>query len=591
MKTPIKILSKTPVKTSLAAACALSFATPALALDYEWKGVQMQLDSRVTAGAAFRMDKRAPFLVGRGNGGTAFSTNNDDGNLAFDRYEMVSAPLKLTSDFSARYENDFISLNGFVRAMAVHDTVLNSKQFFDARDFGAGKEFSEAERQRKTKEVQDHVGRYVDLLDAYVGARKTIFGRQMTFKAGRQVINWGESTLVNNGLNSILAFDANRLRVPGFEVDEVIIPTNNLWFSTDLAYGVSGEAFYQISHTATQPEAAGTFWATNDFASIGGSAAHIAFGQPNENTIGTTVPRRPDRPAKDSGQYGFALRLPLIMDIESAFYAANYHSRLPLFSGISRLGPTASPKTAGYFVEYPEDIRLYGTSFNTSLPWGVAMQGEYSLKKNQPLQIDDVELLLAGLGAPSQINPVAGATLGGQYIRGFRRKDVSQMDVSFTKLFGPSQMFRSDQTLVLLEIAGMKIHDLPSSDVLRFEGPATYTPGNAATAASQGVPQQKTGYPTSSSWGYKLVSRWTYNNALDNINLEPTFRFDHDVKGTSPTPLTNFVEGRKQYNFALNANYQNRVSGEVGYTRYAGGGEHNLLRDRDFVEFHVKYSF
>jgi hypothetical protein len=33
------------------------------------------------------------------------------------------------------------------------------------------------------------------------------------------------------------------------------------------------------------------------------------------------------------------------------------------------------------------------------------------------------------------------------------------------------------------------------------------------------------------------------------------------------------------------------VSGEVGYTRYAGGGEHNLLRDRDFVEFHVKYSF
>jgi hypothetical protein len=48
-------------------------------------------------------------------------------------------------------------------------------------------------------------------------------------------------------------------------------------------------------------------------------------------------------------------------------------------------------------LEYPEDINLYGLSWNTNAAGGVAFQGEISYRDNMPLQIDDVELLFAGL--------------------------------------------------------------------------------------------------------------------------------------------------------------------------------------------------
>ena len=42
-------------------------------------------------------------------------------------------------------------------------------------------------------------------------------------------------------------------------------------------------------------------------------------------------------------------------------------------------------RTGNYFIEYPEDIQLYGVSFNTQLGTsGWALQGEYSLRQDVP---------------------------------------------------------------------------------------------------------------------------------------------------------------------------------------------------------------
>ena len=64
-----------------------------------------------------------------------------------------------------------------------------------------------------------------------------------------------------------------------------------------------------------------------------------------------------------------------------------------------------------YFTEYPEDIQLFGVSFNTQLgTTGVALQGEVSYRKDVPLQFDDVELLFAAL------TPFEAAALAAQGI-------------------------------------------------------------------------------------------------------------------------------------------------------------------------------
>ena len=55
-------------------------------------------------------------------------------------------------------------------------------------------------------------------------------------------------------------------------------------------------------------------------------------------------------------------------------------------------------KTASYFVEYPEDIEMFGVSFNTLLGnTGWALQGEFSYHDDAPLQREDKSIITEGL--------------------------------------------------------------------------------------------------------------------------------------------------------------------------------------------------
>ena len=66
------------------------------------------------------------------------------------------------------------------------------------------------------------------------------------------------------------------------------------------------------------------------------------------------------------------------------------------------------PGTARYIIEYPEDIQLYGVSFNAEIgATGISLQGEVSYREDVPLQVDDVELLLAG--PPRTVRSQVGA--------------------------------------------------------------------------------------------------------------------------------------------------------------------------------------
>jgi len=604
----------------LAAAALFAQALPAQAYTGELPGgVSLTLENKLSIGAAWRVQDRDEGLVGIANGGKAFSTNGDDGNLAFDDGDVVASAAKITSDLTLT-RGDW---GAFFRGSYVYNDKLHNHDFYDIGDYGPGKEAPIAEYNAKNARLHNYLGSDADLLDAYLFGAFDIGSRSLAFKLGRQVINWGESTFVLHGINSILAFDQGQLRVPGFELDEVLIPTENLWLSFSPFSRLSMEAFYQLNWRHTEIDASGSYFGSNDFAGIGGNRANLGLGRVNENSlpgtpcaapstpvscvlIGSTVPRAGDRDADDEGQWGVKLStlVPQLHDMDLSVYAMNYHSRLPVFSGTSRSSAVAPASTANYFVEYPEDIQLYGLSFNTTVgDW--SLQGEYSYKVDQPLQLDDIELLLTGLGAPSQLAPIAGSALGNQYIRGWRRYDVSQADLGVTALFPPSRNFLGYDQILFVGEAGMAyVHGMPSPQELAFEAPATYTP-NAATLAANGPNPAVAGtpptpygrYATPFSWGYKLIARFTYNSVFNKFTVEPTLRFDHDVEGTTPTPITNFVEDRKSATVSVNTIYLQSWQGEVGYTRYFGAdkseglGDRNLIGDRDFVELVLKYSF
>jgi hypothetical protein len=607
---------KTLTAAAVAAVAAAAYAPAALAIDFQAGGLHGRIDNRLSAGVAVRTQDPAADLVGIANGGIAFSTNSDDANKNFDSAgDIVSAPVKLLTDLTLTFGEFTL----FARGGAGVDGVYYDGKNFRESDYGPGLEASLDELDQKRRAIRGEVGRYAEVLDLHLSASHFVANRNLSWRIGRQILNWGESTFILNGLNAILAANANRAGAPGAELEEIFIPANKLWVSMDLIENLSFEAFYQLQWEKTKAFAAGTFFSTNDFVGVGGTRANLGFGRVTENSpagtpcaepttqpncvaFGSTVPRAPDNEPGDSGQFGGALRLflPWLNSADVGLYGTNYHSRLPLISGISRTDGTASSQTSRFIVEYPEDIQMYGVSMSMTGPFGTSVQGEYSYKIDQPLQLDDVELLLAGLGAPNQItgNVPFPVTLGNQYIRGWRRHDVSNLNASFVKLFAPNVLPGSDSLVLIGEVGIMRAHGLPESHVLRYEAPGTPLPGDVRGAIignltdANGTPIVEPGqFATRTSWGYRVLTQATYNNVFWGVTLRPTLRFDHDVNGMTPLPLGNYVQGRKQIQSSVAFEYLNRWQLDLGYTVFTGGGKQNQLRDRDFAQAAIRYSF
>ena len=259
----------------------------------------------------------------------------------------------------------------------------------------------------------------------------------------------------------------------------------------------------------------------------------------------------------------------------------------------------AYARTARYFTEYPEDIQVFGVSFNTEVgSSGIALQGEYSFHKDQPLQVDDLELLFAALG-PINAGLAAANQVGnytGQFttiIPGFIERDVSQVQATLTKII--PQVAWADQLVLLGEAGAVYVHNMPDKDDLRLNGPATFISGNQALAGVHGPAagqfEDEDNFADQTSWGYRAIARLTYNDVFAGVNLMPRIAWQHGVDGITPGPASTFLEDRKAITLGLTGTYRHDWAVDVSYTNYFGAGRYNLVNDRDFISATIKYSF
>ena len=159
-------------------------------------------------------------------------------------------------------------------------------------------------------------------------------------------------------------------------------------------------------------------------------------------------------------------------------------------------------------------------------------------------------------------------------IRGYIRHDVSQIQATATRVFGP--VFGADAFVFVTEAALMHVHSMTDE---ALEGPARASElGNDAD-----------GDADATSWGYRMAARLDYNNAVGAVNLFPYVQWRHDVNGNSPAPSGQFSEGLNALTLGLGADYLSSWRADLSYTRF--GGRRNTLRDRDFITASINYSF
>lgn len=637
--------------------------SPGYSIEFEKGALRGNLDTTLSYGLMWRVQDRDPDIIGVVNGGNAFSVNGDDGNLNYGK-GLVNNVAKITSELGMDYRNFGL----FVRGTGFYDFVS---------------ERSNTDRTPLSDEALELVGSDVSLLDAFVYGKFNLGTMPGQIRLGDQVISWGESTFIQNGINSINPVNVNAIRLPGSELKEALLPEGMVWGGLGLTENISVEAFYLYDYENTEIDPSGSYWSSNDFAGPGGDKVMLGFGTvadlgvtPALNTF-LAVPQGADKNPSNSGQHGLAFRVlaPGLNSTEFGFFYTNLHSRLPIVSaqtgtvagavgaatiggatpsvltavgthlalnpgdipGAVAAGTTAGvvagvststaqaiagtaatrgtaaaatvaqafatdvyAKTARYVIEYPEDVKLYGVSFNTLLTdSGVALQGEYSYRKDAPLQVDDIELLFAALGpinaGLANFNQVGNYT--GRFqtdIPGYILRDTSQIQMTATKLFGPT--FKAQQFVLVGEAGLTHVHSMPDKSKLRLDAPGTYVSGNAALASAHGTAangffEPSSAFADATSWGYRLVSRLDYNNAIGAVTLSPRIAWQHDVNGTTPGPGGNFIDGRKAITLGLGADYQNRWGADLSYTSFFGAGRYNLINDRDVIAANIKYSF
>ena len=688
---------------------AVTWSASVLAQDlrYELGELQMGITATVTTGATWRLQGRDNDLIGKLNvpgqqhlcdaddcmslqsnpmngapnqrlvdaKGSYGAGNTDNGNLNYDKHDIVIATTRITPTFTFAYEDWSAKFSGVL----FYDPVNDGRN-----EYHPNTRFQPS-RTERSSEVSRYFARGGEWREAYVTRTLRVADRDITLTLGNQRILWGESVLTPlNTLNSLMAPDAVMSHMPGFELRELYRPVPAFTVAGEVFDGLAAEAFYQWHWVPAIADPAGSFFSTNDIVG-GGKTATLGLGQyaedPNRqfrpagltgliSSSSRTVPVLSSNYGRPSngGQYGLQLKYfasDFLGGTEFGGYYANYHSRLPYISAISanasctRNAPiqgnfaTAFVTCLGFhgsinpigglepvpvdsakiFLEYPEDIHMFGVSFNTNLgPWSLA--GEYSFRPNMPLQIGASDVVFAALAPafPSQDIPVPAGVLPGvqapytlpghrriapdflsvyrgfgtngygpnETVHGFERFKVGQFSLLGIHIFGPNDNpFGADQIQMLVEVSGTQIFGLPDISQLQLDGTGNRSHYSAGADGTGGEPdslrinptQQTYGAATAFSWGYRVALKGQYSNAIGNISLYPTILIFHDLGGVSPATIDNYVSGRKQVSAQLDAELTQRLSVGGQYQWFFGAGRNNQRIDRDNVGMYVRYSF
>ena len=236
------------VAASVLALGQLFHALPAQAVEFGSGDLQGSFDTTISHGLTWRVGERDDGLTG---------LNSDDGGRNYGR-GIVSNTSKVTGELELDHGNfgAFARFSGFV-------------------DFE--NENGDREHRALSEEAKDLAGRDLDILDLYVTGAFDAGETPVDLRLGSHVLNWGESTFIQNGVNVINPFDVTKLRTPGAELREALEPVPLVSGSVAPTSNLSLEGFYQLDWKKTEIDPVGTYFSTNDYVGAGSRRRRSAW--------------------------------------------------------------------------------------------------------------------------------------------------------------------------------------------------------------------------------------------------------------------------------------------------------------------------
>ena len=420
-----------------------------------------------------------------------------------------------------------------------------------------------------TDDTREAVGRDLRLLDAFGFYKGTLGDMPASVRLGRHTVIYGETLM--SGANGIAAAQGpvdivKAATVPGAQVKEFLLPTNQLSLTLQPKDGLLLGAYYQFAWEKSDFFPAGSFLSPNDF-----------VGPGSESFLDTlAVPRTHDLEARDSGQWGVELRYrPESIDVEFGLYAANYHDKTPsaVYLNIGEnaqltslgLTPPDNIAPASFTRAYQEDIRTYGVSASTVL-FDDNVSIEASIRDNMPLTggmgyVVDTTTLLGGPAYDNRDHP--GYAVG-------KTSHVTLVDIH---IFQPNFILK-DGGSVATQLDWHRVNSVSKNEAAMDET----TTRSASTIT--------------------MAFTADYFQVADGLDLSIPIVWTHNLKGRSPI-YVGWVENGGSLDLGVNFAYRTVWKGGFNVHHFIGhhgtsigdGSFDQGMYDRDYLTFNISRAF
>ncbi len=560
------MIKKLPSRSMLTMAVLLaSPATHAFKFDTGDSDFRVRWDNTIKYSTIYRLEDPDEDQLARYEGSPA-----GDGDRNFDK-GIASNRIDLLTEFDVVHGGN----KGFrISAAGWYDTVYNGK---NDNDTGLSHNTS-VDSDEFNSETEEAVGKDMELLDAFGFFKTAIAEKPVGVRLGRHTVIYGETLM--SGANGIAAAQGpvdivKAATVPGAQIKEFLLPTNQLSLTFQPVDNISLGAYYQFEWEKSHFFPAGSFLSPNDV--VGPGAESFLDTLP--------VYRTDDMEARDSGQWGTQLRYrPESVDVELGLYAANYHDKTPsaiyvnigendFLSGIG-LTPPDNIAPASYTRVYHEDIRTYGISASTVL-FDDNVSIEASVRDNMPLT--------GGMCHSS--NPA-----GCGYF------------VNTTTLLGgpaydnedhPGYAVGKTQHMTLVDI-----HIFQPNPVLRDGGSVAIQYDYHRVGSVTDNKSMIDTTTTRSASSVTLAFNADYFQVADGLDLSFPVVLTRNLHGRSRV-YVGWVEDGGSLDLGVNFKYRNNWKGGLNYHHFMGdegasigaGSFDQTQYDRDYVSFNVSASF
>jgi hypothetical protein len=563
---------RTNRRRGLAATFAVTFlgaaVSPAIyAIEIRAGDLNGSWDTTIAYGQSWRVANPDCRQIATADGGCGRSPNIDDGDLNYLGKAVFSKALSAVTEVSLNYRNFGI----FVRGSGLYDFVV---------------EDSATDRTPISAEARNLVGSYTRLLDAFGYWKFNLGTLPSELRLGNQVVSWGESTFIQNGLNEVNHFDVAALREPGSELKQALLPDKLALFNIQFSEHLSGQFLYLLKWNQTKPEPDGSYFSTNDVATPAGRNVVLNFGAFSDQGVDfrplggpfitnfQQFPRTPDHQPPDSGQYGanFKFYLPNFNSgTEIGLYFLNYHSRLPVvsfrtgtqaglgnaFGAINAVGAAAQALAAGL-----PFAAAVATGAGVGAQRAAQLGGNLSATTAQQYATIGANTLLAGGNVTAQATNLATseyAQTAGYY--DVYPQNIKMLGVSFnTQLQKTGIALQGEVTYrhnvplqfddVELVYAALTPFEAGIGSLLGTPVPATCLPGAGATLTrcnqfgGYGVNQEVKGYGLFDTWQAQFTATKSVANILKASQLVLVFESAVDWVPGLPDKLSGGPNGR-----------------------------------------------